>query len=576
MTRDIGYHPDRVPMYSSTPYNREPCHPLNTQDELTVILSQLVSLLSKRSHLPPMEPEIFTGDILTFPAWLRSFEFLIEAHTSSEEEKLFYMGKYTGGEAKNMFRGFLTLSGPGIFTKAKMVLKQRYGERYHIAAAFKKELSGWPVIKPGDGPALRHFSDFLNQCNSAMRTTKYLECLNHADENQKLSQKLPRNLQDRWNRTVDRWLYGSDAERETYGETFEGSFPPFAEFCKFISNEARIACGPGLTGISESTSKSSDKYREKTSFATSLAVETEGPQSEKEKKKPEADRSLQRPPYCNICADDHFGANCKTFLGMTVEERKETALKKGVCFKCLRKGHLVKDCRRTDPSLLFANLPQDERSISDKETSSVASTALHIEVGTEIEHHSPIVPVKIHHKDNPGKIIKTYAVLDNQSNGCFISNSLANQLCTERQPANLKLTTMSNQDIIESDVVHGLVIRGENEFTELMLPATYKRNSIPIDKALIPKPETVERWPHLQKISQKLNPYEPEVGIELLIGVNCSAALLPRQVIAAGDDDPFAVRTDLGWGITGIMANSKKENSQNHSQERLHQHMRDQ
>ena len=298
---------------------------------------------------------------------------------------------------------------------------------------------------------------------------------------------------------------------------------------------------------------------------TSLAVETEGPQSEKEKKKPEADRSLQRPPYCNIFTGDHFGASCKTFLGMTVEERKDTALKKGVCFKCLRKGHLVKDCRRTDPSLLFANLPQDGRSVSDKGTSSVASTVLHIDVNTEIEHHSPIAPVKIHHKDNPGKIIESYAVLDNQLNGCFISSSLANQLCTERQPVNLKLTTMSNEDTIESDVVHGLVIRGENESTELMLPATYTRSSIPIDKALIPKPETVERLPHLQKISQELSPYEPEVGIDLLIGFNCSAALLPRQVIAAGDDDPFAVPTDLGWGITGIMADSKKENSPNHS-----------
>ena len=121
-----------------------------------------------------MEPEIFTGDILTFPAWLRSFEFLIEAHTSSEEEKLFYMGKYTGGEAKNMIRGFLTLSGSGIFTKAKMALKQRYGERYHIAAAFKKELSGWPIVKPGDGPALRRFSDFLNQCDSAIENDQVL------------------------------------------------------------------------------------------------------------------------------------------------------------------------------------------------------------------------------------------------------------------------------------------------------------------------------------------------------------------------------------------------------------------
>ena len=147
----------------------------------------------------------------------------------------------------------------------------------------------------------------------------------------------------------------------------------------------------------------------------------------------------------------------------------------------------MKDCRRTDPSLLFANLPQDERSVSDQETSSVASTVLHIDVDMEIEHHSPIVPVKIHHKDNPGKIIKTYAVLDNQSNGCFISNSLANQLCTERQPVNLKLTTMSNEDIIESDVVHGLVIRGENESTELTLPATYTRNSVPIDKSVDPE-----------------------------------------------------------------------------------------
>ena len=164
MTRDIGYHPDRIPMYSLTPYNREPRHPLNTQDESTAILSQLVSLLSKRSHLLSMEPEIFTGDILTSPAWVRSSESLIEAHTSSEEEELFYISKYTGGKAKKVIRGFLTLSGPGIFTKAKMALEQRYGECYHIAAACKKELSGWPSIKLGDGPFLR-FLEPVQQCH---------------------------------------------------------------------------------------------------------------------------------------------------------------------------------------------------------------------------------------------------------------------------------------------------------------------------------------------------------------------------------------------------------------------------
>ncbi|KAL6490189.1 hypothetical protein MHYP_G00005340 [Metynnis hypsauchen] len=40
-----------------------------------------------------------------------------------------------------------------------------------------------------------------------------------------------------------------------------------------------------------------------------------------------------------------------------------------------------------------------------------------------------------------------------------------------------------------------------------------------------------------------------EVG--LLIGYDCSRALAPRQVITGGDDEPYAIKTDLGWSIVG-------------------------
>ena len=39
----------------------------------------------------------------------------------------------------------------------------------------------------------------------------------------------------------------------------------------------------------------------------------------------------------------------------------------------------------------------------------------------------------------------------------------------------------------------------------------------------------------------------------MLIGANCSKALLPRKVVVGGDEDPFAIKTLLGWGITGNM-----------------------
>ena len=137
----IGYHPDRTP-FTSTPYNQvPPAPPVQQADSTTAVLEQLVTLLSKCDRLPQIEPEIFSGDILAFPAWLRSFESQIEAHTTTDEERLFYLGKYTTGEAKKVINGFLTLDGPGIFSRAQATLKQRYGDRYHIAAAFKRELS---------------------------------------------------------------------------------------------------------------------------------------------------------------------------------------------------------------------------------------------------------------------------------------------------------------------------------------------------------------------------------------------------------------------------------------------------
>ena len=71
--------------------------------------------------------------------------------------------------------------------------------------------------------------------------------------------------------------------------------------------------------------------------------------------------------------------------------------------------------------------------------------------------------------------------------------------------------------------------------------------------------------PHLKTISEELSPYESKVDVGLLVGFNCSGALLPRQVIVAGDDEPFAVRTALGWGITGTMSSSENEHSQMHS-----------
>ena len=88
--------------------------------------------------------------------------------------------------------------------------------------------------------------------------------------------------------------------------------------------------------------------------------------------------------------------------------------------------------------------------------------------------------------------------------------------------------------------------------TESLLPDTYTRNIMPANRAHIPTPEVARLWPHLEHQANLIPPLQDcEVG--LLIGHNCIKALTPRDVITPTGDGRYGQRTDLGWGIMGLV-----------------------
>ena len=96
-----------------------------------------------------------------------------------------------------------------------------------------------------------------------------------------------------------------------------------------------------------------------------------------------------------------------------------------------------------------------------------------------------------------------------------------------------------------------------------MLPKTYSRKEIPAKQGQIPRPETVKEWPHLKRIEEHLLPYQHDAYVGLLIGANCTKAIKPREVIPGADDDPYAVRTTLGWGVIGVINQSTIDSQEN-------------
>ena len=410
-----------------------------------------------------------------------------------------------------------------------------------------KELLG---TNSNDPAALGEFADFLQSCAEATPHVKGLAILNDCEENHKLLKKLPESMAHRWSRIVVNEL---DKSQE---------YPTFARFTEFMQKEARIACNP-MASPFLMNNRFEDERFPKRAKALNTHAQTKsfisGP--------PETSASHPRPP-CSVCEDDSHGiVKCPTFAARTADEKKVFIQENRLCFGCLRKGHVSKDCKgrhtcnicsRRHPTCL--HIERDQVPVGNSRSSLAASGDGDTKDVRKVMAHaltryssatSSIVPVLVSTTTDPQKEILTYALLDTQSDTTFILEDLVSELNMSTQPIQLKLSTMTSVDtVIASKATCGFRVREFNSETCVQLKQAYTRDFIPVDKSHIPTRETALQWPHLKRLANKLHPLQHcEVG--LLIGYDCPSALAPLEVITGTETEPFAQRTALGWSIIG-------------------------
>ena len=166
---------------------------------------------------------------------------------------------------------------------------------------------------------------------------------------------------------------------------------------------------------------------------------------------------------------------------------------------------------------------------------------------------SMILHVYLSHRDSPEKEILIYALLDTQSDTTFILQDSCSTLGLTGIDVKLSLSIMYAENwVVDSQKINGLMVHGFDNSMRISLPDAYTRNIMPANRLHIPTPDMARSWSHLEPIADHLMDLNPcEVG--LLIGYNCSKCLIPREVIPPVGDGPFGQKTDLGWGIVGIV-----------------------
>lgn len=543
------------------------------------------------SHVKIIEPAIFDGNPLKYTVWKLQFQSLIESPQIKKSDRLSILTKYLKEKALSVVQHLLYVKDDSSFDRAMSLLDRRFGDSYKISEAFRSKLEHWTDIKAYDNDALYELSDFVQQCLQVKQHVPGLSILDDGRENQKLLRHLPLWFITKWREKI-----------VEYKAQNSQNYPTFEVFAEFLRNRAEVNAEPITSELVSSVQKNDPPKSEKPS--TSLSTHSHSSSNEN-KGQAESSGNL-KPSPCAFCGNsDHRLSMCTKFREQPWSERQEFVKQKRLCFACLSFNHQSKICRqkhtcgickKTHPTCLHREMdhksdassqasPKDSKTkpdgasgksialsvntsntvqVDDKDVGIANSTCLSdpettrmLDIDSKESFYTTIVPVLVSTKGNPSHEILVYALLDSMSNKCFVLSDVYDQLeDSDCFKTTLKLGTMASKCTeVDTSCSLDLQIRPYHDKSKIIaLPPTYTRDFIPADESSIPNPRSIAKWPHLAHIASQI-PEKQDCPIGLLLSHKCLRAFLPREYIAGKDNEPFGLKTDLGWLVMGPETN---------------------
>ena len=168
----------------------------------------------------------FSGDPLDFCLFMGSFDNSIGSAALDDSAKLNRLFHYRKGEALKVIKCCAVMSPSEGSARARVLLKERFGDDYKISEMWVRKVTEGPVIGHCEGRHLQEMADDLRSCKETLGAMNKLEEIDTRRSMVKIVERLPQPVRSRWRRLVVKSL-------ETTNR-----YPSIAELVCFISEAA--------------------------------------------------------------------------------------------------------------------------------------------------------------------------------------------------------------------------------------------------------------------------------------------------------------------------------------------------
>ncbi|XP_050682068.1 uncharacterized protein LOC126977342 [Leptidea sinapis] len=481
-----------------------------------------------RPKLPPISIPQFSGDYSQWMSFRDLFRSLIHNDDRlTKIEKHHYLKSSLSGEAEQLLKHYSLTEAN--YDDAWKKLNERYENKRMIVNNILSRFLSQKALTTESAKGIKDLLDTSSQCLTSLTNLKV----------------------DSWNSIVVHILVSKlDIEsHKLWEQSLENStsIPTYEDLISFLEKRFRTM---EMVNISQPPQRHTPKTVQQSPRATtakSFATEVEN--------------------TCTFCSQNHYICHCKGFASLPVPERQDFVKKNNICFNCLVKGHSVVNCRqstvckkcgRRHHTLIHFTSPKDdnagntakERDSPKGNSTAGPKTSCNVSVNLKAETNDDLVILATAVVYVDSKNSGTYALralVDQGSQGSFISEGAAQLLKLNRIPVNGKISGISNSSVVTTKSMVSLTVHSTKDNA-----STFKVNAYVLRKltSLLPSREfPQDTWP----LSMQLDLADPNFhkpgSIDILLGADVHAYILLEGLHKS--NSLIALNSRLGWLISG-------------------------